>query len=172
MAAVPGQQDTDSRAKTAVLAVKDGFGRAGRWLHALLFATDWTIGRIVKSCGSTSSTGTRCAGRCRAMPRHGLAVRCISTAISTSICSASHRASRPRTCESTIPIGPARRMPPICQTSPSPSGSFRSSSAIRSCRSCVSIVPTSSLSARPTDGPIGISAAATQAGMCRRSSAS
>ncbi|HEX4302444.1 MAG TPA: AsmA family protein [Rhizomicrobium sp.] len=48
MAVAPGQQDTDSRGKTAVLAVRYRFARAGRWLHTLLFATDWTLGRIVK----------------------------------------------------------------------------------------------------------------------------
>ncbi len=48
MAVAPGHQDTHTRGKTAVLAAKDGFARAGRWLHKLLFATDWTIGRIVK----------------------------------------------------------------------------------------------------------------------------
>jgi len=48
MAVAPEPINTDSRGKTAVLAVRGAFARFGRWTHKFLFATEWTFLRVLK----------------------------------------------------------------------------------------------------------------------------
>ena len=48
MAIVPGQLETDSRAKRALAAARAAARSAGAWAHAWLLAADWTFFRIAK----------------------------------------------------------------------------------------------------------------------------